>query len=413
MRPKALAAVCAALLVAAAVPAVGAGGTIEIRSKHYRIETDVGRRFARVARQHMENMLSAYRRTMPQFGQSLDQTFHVKIFRRQSDYNEVAPSMAHGSGGIFMSHKRMLAAFMENRTPDSVFRTLYHEGFHQYLYQTVGPRAPLWVNEGLAEYFAEGTWNGNGFTLGQVPLKRLHVLRKAIRRNNIVPLNRLVEMDTKEWTRNIRINKSRASLQYSEAWSFVHFLLHGAGSGGGRRLMNYLKALSRGTDADRAFQEHFGGDMRALQAAWKKYVFRLQPSAKSLCKRNLRLLTSMAREVGSGPRDLPSVQKLSRQLLRNRSMKWSVKGPHGSSFSSENRDRAARLFRCPADRNRQDASYRVGPSVSGSVTYYCTHHRGIILRAYLALQEGRIRVQVEERVVDTLDRNVRRALANR
>ena len=411
MRYRAHIRLCAVLLVALCAGASAGEQMVRERSEHYVIETNISREFARLARQHMESMFSAYRRALPRFDQPLEKKFRVKLFRSKAGYNSAVPDMVRGSSGVFVSQKRMLAAYLGDRVPESVFRTLYHEGFHQFMFQAISRDSPLWVNEGLATYFAEGTWNGNGFTLGQVPLKRLHVVRQAIRRNNIVPFSRLMRMDTDKWVRNIRINKSRASVQYSQVWSFIHFLLHASGSHHSSRLMGYLTAISRGRDHERAFQKHIGGDMQALTRSWKSYVFNLKPSAKSICKRNLRVLMKMALEIWDTPARVKNVAVLKRMLLKNNNLQWSATGPYGTPFGSQKRRQSAGLFTCPGDGAPPTRSYRMIRVNGRNPGLYCTHHPGIILRAYTKSKAGGDRVQVEERVRETLDSPVRRAVA--
>lgn len=387
-----------------------AARTSRIESDHYIIETDVSPKFARVTRQHMENMLSAYRRTLPEFDSPLKHRFRVRVYRSQQAYDKVVPGMVRGSSGVFVSEKRLLAAYLGERVPESVFRTLYHEGFHQFMYQVITRDAPLWVNEGLAEYFAEATWNGEGFTLGQVPLERLRVVRRAIRRNQAVPLPQLVKMDTEKWVRSIRIDRSRASVQYGQVWSFIHFLLHADGGRHRSRLMGYLEALSRGRAPEKAFREHFGGDMRGLQREWKRYVFRLRPSHKSVCKRNLQVLMTMALEIWDEPRKVKDVAALSGLLLEDENLQWSATGPYGTRYSSEDRVKAAELFTCGADQSPADASYRIVRVNNNGPAIYCTNHPGIILRAYMERAGGRYRVRVEERIQDTLNSDTKQAL---
>ena len=395
------------LVSACAVCAAAENSMARVSSEHYVIETDVSRTFAEVARRHMENMLSAYRRTLPQFDSPLEQKFRVRIFRSRRAYDRAVPDMVRGSSGVFVSHRRLLAAYLGDRVPEAVFRTLYHEGFHQFMFQAISRDAPLWVNEGLAEYFAEGTWNGSGFTLGQAPLKRLHVLRQAMRNRDIVSLPELLSMNTDKWVRNIRIDRSRASVQYSQVWSFIHFLLHGDDERHRGRLMDYLEDISDGKDADRAFRRHFGRDMQVLTRAWGQHVFALQPSDKSVCKRNLRVLMTMALEVWEEPARMKDVAALSGLLLDTDDLKWSAKGPYGARFGSENRMQSAGLFTCPADQSSSDSSYRMIRINEKKPALFCTNHPGIVLRAYMQPKGGRMRIRVAERVVDTLDADVR------
>ena len=83
--------------------------------------------------------------------------------------------------GVFMPHRRLLAAFVEGVGRDGVRRTLQHEAFHQFAHETFGPNVPVWLDEGLAQVFEEAVWTGNGFVVGQVPPRRVRQLSLRVR----------------------------------------------------------------------------------------------------------------------------------------------------------------------------------------------------------------------------------------
>jgi len=93
---------------------------------------------------------------------------------------------------------------------DRVAEDLRHEVTHGYLHGSV-PNVPLWVDEGLAEYFETSRSEGN--------LNRPHVvlLANKFRENRWVPdLGRLEMISRPE---------DMTQLDYAEAWIWVHFLL--------------------------------------------------------------------------------------------------------------------------------------------------------------------------------------------
>ena len=45
----------------------------------------------------------------------------------------------------------------------------------------IGGDIPIWVNEGLAEFFAQGLYTGDGFVTGVIPPSRLDRLKSFIR----------------------------------------------------------------------------------------------------------------------------------------------------------------------------------------------------------------------------------------
>jgi hypothetical protein len=113
---------------------------------------------------------------------------------------------------------------------DHVADDLRHEVAHGYLHSSV-PNLPLWLDEGLAEYFEVGR--------GRRGVNRAHVeylrgqLVAASWRPDLTRLERLAAAG------------AMTQLDYAEAWLWVHFLLE-AHEGGQTLLADHLMALQKG-----------------------------------------------------------------------------------------------------------------------------------------------------------------------
>jgi len=94
---------------------------------------------------------------------------------------------------------------------DRVAEDLRHEATHAYLHAVV-PSLPLWLDEGLAEYF-------------EVPRGAQGVNRPHLHRL-------LVRLEKRTWEPDLkRMEELSGALElsqddYAEAWAWVHFLLH-------------------------------------------------------------------------------------------------------------------------------------------------------------------------------------------
>lgn len=111
---------------------------------------------------------------------------------------------------------------------DSIASDLRHELTHAYLHTAVGT-LPLWLDEGLAEYYEVSPFAGR---INHEHLPQLSELRKSgyLR----VDLNRLAVMDVPE---------DMTSQHYAEAWLWAHFLMTGEHR---EILMGYLHAHREG-----------------------------------------------------------------------------------------------------------------------------------------------------------------------
>jgi len=93
---------------------------------------------------------------------------------------------------------------------DRVAEDLRHEVTHGYLHSVV-PNLPLWLDEGLAEYFEVAR--------GRRGLNRAHLdlLTERLRRGDWQPdLERLARLDPRQ---------EMTLDEYAEAWAWVHFLM--------------------------------------------------------------------------------------------------------------------------------------------------------------------------------------------
>jgi hypothetical protein len=157
-----------------------------------------------------------------------DRQIHVHLFADEGDYKRHVSRRFPGfpeRRAIFVETDRELAVYAS--WGEAIAEDLRHEVAHGYLHACV-PNLPLWLDEGLAEYFEVGR--------GRDGVNRLHVdyLRGQLAvggwRPNLPRLEQLI--DAGELTQ----------LDYAESWLWVHFLLH---SEAGREtlLTGYLASL--------------------------------------------------------------------------------------------------------------------------------------------------------------------------
>jgi hypothetical protein len=359
----------------------------------------------------MEEIHQEYARRLKGYELKVHDRFEVRVFARQEHYEAALPGTLVGSAGAFISMDRLLAAYKGDRPDEQVFRTLYHEGFHQFMYSCIAKDPPLWVNEGLAEYFSEATWNGRSFTTGQVPVMKLHSVQQALRNGTAIPLPQLLARDSQTWLHSVRQGNTAGALQYDQAWSLIHFLVHSHGGRHRPKLLDYLRRVSDGADRREAFRASFGTRIAGFEQSWRRYVLSLRPSPDARCRKNLRLLAHLALMVYGSPADFRSLGHLRRRLLDDR-YRWYVEAPDGERIASGDKARVRSLFRCPMDRNRSEVSYlAIMDPRTGLPALVCTHQRGVVTVArYLRKPGGEYRVEVDQQVTATLSEGMVRAL---
>jgi len=376
----------------------------EYETKHYEVETDVSAEFARLVGAHMEEIHAEYARRFEDYGRVRDR-YKVAVYRSEGGYRDAVPSRVWGSTGVFMPSEELLAAHMGERTVEEVLRTLYHEGFHQFMFCAVSRECPVWLNEGLAEYFSEATWDGHGFVTGLVPTIRLHVVQQAVSQGAYVPFRELFALSPDKWLQNVQTDGRRANLYYCQAWSIVQFLVHAEGGRHAGMLNTFLREISEGTDQDEALRESFGTDVVGFERAWASYVMSLKPSAKFRCRDNMEAIMLLAAMIYEEPRRFESLKALRREVLRGRRYRWEITSPNGRKLRSDDTEQVSALFRCPLGRGEEDISYLlVHNGRTGMPTLVYDELPGIVITAYYKPSPGGAtpRVVVEELVRDTV-----------
>ena len=386
--------------VGAAAPPTGAfkAGPYIFEAPHYRIATDVSLEKAQEIAKHMESIYREYSVRLSAFGGRVSTRYEIRVYRDRDSYLQDVGEKFRNSGGVYMSRRRMLATYKGRKPWGRVFAILYHEGFHQFFHHYIG-KGPPWINEGLATLFEGAVWNGKGFDVGDVPPGRLFALQRAFRSGNYIHIRELATMDSTTWIRNLGPDcDDPGSLEYSFAWSFVHFLAYANRGRYKGNLDRYLWALRNRTDSVQAFLSAFGGNIGRIEKLWIGYVMKLKPTPRQVCRNNLLMLALIEKACAEAlEEEQPSIEAFYHALMNKKWKGWWVQGPDGIRHTYEDVNAIAAWFRCPFDRSRRrpKISYRFErPSDSTELpTIVCLHHRGIIYRARLVKEEGNGRVR--------------------
>ena len=128
----------------------------------------------------------------------------------------------HRYAGMFIS--RVHEASLQHGATRSVrpmHEVLQHEGFHQFAH-VLFPDLPVWANEGFAELFAIGSVVKDEFkrTFRDMAAQ-LHASRRS---DTLLPFRGFFTMGGHAWNHVVRVGDP--SLNYTQAWSLVHFFLY-------------------------------------------------------------------------------------------------------------------------------------------------------------------------------------------
>lgn len=197
-----------------------------------------------------------------------------------------------------------------------VFGVLQHEGFHQFASNYLGRGLPIWLNEGLAEYFEDGVIVDGRMKLGIASQSRLVVLRDAIRKNRHVPFAQLINMTPGAWAMTLHRNKTKAGVLYDQAWSVVYFLVHGDNGRYRHQFDRYIELLSQRVNPQTAYERAFAGiNVDSLAARWKHFVRTTESNPVSLAKLRMQFLGEGLKVLHQHQQPMPSnTEQLEKKL---------------------------------------------------------------------------------------------------
>lgn len=219
---------------------------------------------------------------------------------------------------VLMSPETGEIALVADEPGEITFHIIYHEGFHEYLFcyindETIFTEIPIWLNEGMAEYFFAGNFEKRKLNIGMNTL-RLISIKEAVKRNDYVPFQKFFQMSQKEYYDN-------ASVCYAQGWAVCYFLLTSPNKNYNKIPKELMDSLKDTKSYQKAFLKAFDKiDIYSLENEWKSFVSSLEvPDLTPKTERN----TELAMNIGVIP-DAPEeyLKKLSGQAENAAYLVW-------------------------------------------------------------------------------------------
>ena len=290
-------------------------------SRYYVIYTDLGIDVAAEASARMTAMAEEYYNRTKDFGGVIRSRLPFYLFSRSEDY--LAAGGTPGSAGQFSGGRQgVLMALAGSQPSLSLWHIVQHEGFHQFAHMVIGGQLPVWLDEGLAEYFGLGIWTGDGFVTGTIPQGRLAAVRRHIKEDRITPLADFLLMTGADWHdafsrkqaekdkpksgpkgQEGKSDGDRVRINYDQAWSMVHFLVHAENGKYRASFAGFIADISSGMDWKESFQSRFGGSVNAFEQKYRQWWLALpdNPTRDLYIKADAATLTSfLARAASQG-----------------------------------------------------------------------------------------------------------------
>ena len=254
-------------------------------SRYYMVHSDLGESAVQEAMVRMTKVAEEYARRTQGFSGKICSRLPFYLFRNAEDY--YAAGGMPGTAGVYTGDKLM--AIAGSAAMPEAWQIVQHEGFHQFVHAVIGGDIPVWVNEGMAVYFQEGVFTGDGFLAGFIPQKRLERIRYRIKTGEFKTLEEMMLLRYGDWSEEMD------QANYDQAWSMVHFLAHADNGRYQPRLESFLRDLSqKGLAWEHAWLHNFGAGTEDFQNAWRSYWENLPdyPTGQLYAEATVATLTS-------------------------------------------------------------------------------------------------------------------------
>jgi hypothetical protein len=228
---------------------------------YYTIYTDLDRDSEREAAIRMTKMAEEYHDCTKDFSGVNPEKFPFYLYRSPQDYYDAGG--LPGTAGVFIGDGKLMAIAGQPLTGNT-WHAVQHEGFHQFAHAAIPGQLPIWLSEGWAEYFGEGLFTGDGFVMGVIPNWRLKRLKESITNQKIKSIRQIMLMSPDHWRSDLSIGN------YDQAWSMVHFLIHGEGGKYQHALSACIKEFSAGRPFDTAWLDTLE-PAEDFEKRWKVY----------------------------------------------------------------------------------------------------------------------------------------------
>src|SRR5436305_7905852 len=195
---------------------------VEVRSPHFVVATNSNEKQARRVADQFERMRAVFHVLLPKSQLDPAAPIIVLAVNGEKEFRALEPEvyLAKGQlklGGLFLRTEEKNYVLMrldaEGEHPYSV---VYHEYTHLLMSKSED-WLPLWLNEGLAEFYQNTDIHEKDVMLGQASVDNIMWLRE----NRMLPLPALFAVDHNSPYYH---EENKGSIFYAESWALVHYI---------------------------------------------------------------------------------------------------------------------------------------------------------------------------------------------
>jgi tetratricopeptide (TPR) repeat protein len=242
---------------------------VEVRSPHFIVMTDSSAKQATHLADQFERMRAVLHTLFPNAKVDAPAPILVLAPKDQKGFKALEPAdyLAKGQlnlAGYFLQGPEKNYILLRLDAPqEHPFATVYHEYTH-FAFSGTQELLPLWLNEGIAEFFQNTDIHEKDVDLGQANTDDVLYLRQ----NRLIPLPVLFAVDHNSPYYH---EENKGSIFYAESWALVHYIEMIDQQQHQDRIAAYARLLAQKQDPVSAAASAFG-DLGKLQRELEMYI---------------------------------------------------------------------------------------------------------------------------------------------
>ena len=234
---------CVAVFFAFPVSGAKHDNWVQVRTPNFVVVSNAGEKQARKTAIRFEQIREVFRRSIAVASAHPSPVITILAVKDEDSMRALLPEYwAKGHShpaGIFVENLNQYFALVQLDAPGSnPYNTIYHEYYHS-LTLPYFPNLPLWVAEGLAEFWGNTDVSDSGTKMGEADADLIEELKQS----SLIPLDVLFKVDQNSPYYN---EDHQTSIFYAESWALIHYLMIGDKAAHRPMLQAYLEELSRG-----------------------------------------------------------------------------------------------------------------------------------------------------------------------
>jgi len=260
---------CLGLLVSLASQATATESWLQVTTPHSLVVSDSSESDARRVARQFERMRSTFQQIFPNANLDTPTPIVVLAVEDKTNLQALLPSAYLGKGklalaGLFVRVPEKTYILVNPNSPGvHPYAAVYHEYTHFILTRT-GEWMPLWLSEGLAEYYQNTEIYDDEVRVGKVDPFTVEFLQ----RNPLLPLPTLLAIDVHSPYYH---EEDKGSTFYAESCALAHYLKTKDDRDHTHHVQDYLDLMHKGLETVSAASQAFG-NRDQLQTELQKYV---------------------------------------------------------------------------------------------------------------------------------------------